>query len=143
MTPPQSGRSPPLSGEGWTPPTIALLAPNRKKHATRTVERHHTPWSIPKHNPPENDVPPFRHDDQGIPRKWWHCGMAVLDTPWPLLHVISTHYHTPTGASAADQQAWLSPWIHTVPPVHPGHVAWSRTSAAEWTFTSERAAQKA
>ena len=35
------------SAEGPTPPTILLLAPNRHKHATRTVQRHHTPWSIP------------------------------------------------------------------------------------------------
>ena len=62
----------------------------------------------------------------------------ALDTPWPLLHLISTHYHTPTTAATADQQAWLSPWFHTVPPGHPAHVAWTRTLAAEWTFTSER-----
>ena len=36
------------SAEGWTPPTILLLAPNGHKHATRTVQRHHAPWSIPK-----------------------------------------------------------------------------------------------
>ena len=46
------------SAEGWTPPTILLLAPNGHKHATRTVQRHHAPWSIPKHNAPETDVPP-------------------------------------------------------------------------------------
>ena len=35
------------SAEDWTPPTILLLAPNGHKHATRTVQRHHAPWSIP------------------------------------------------------------------------------------------------
>ena len=99
------------SAEGWTPPTILLLAPNSHKHATRTVQRHHAPWSIPKHNAPETDVPPVRHSDQGIPRTCWHCGPAALDTPWPLLHLISTHYHTPTAAATADQQAWLPPWL--------------------------------
>ena len=93
------------SAEGWTPPTILLLAPNGQKHATRTVQRHHAPWSIPKHNAPETDVPPVRHSDQGIPRTCWHCGPAALDTPWPLLHLISTHYRTPTAAATADQQA--------------------------------------
>ena len=90
------------SAEGWTPPTILLLAPNGHRHATRTVQRHHAPWSIPKHNAPETDVPPIRHSDQGILRTCWHCGPAVLDTPWPLLHLISTHYHTPTAAATAD-----------------------------------------
>ena len=98
------------SGEGWAPPTILLLASNGHKHATRTVQRHRTPWSIPKHNAPETDVPPVRHDDPGTPRMCWHCGPAALDTTWPLLHLISTHYHTPTAATTADQQAWLSPW---------------------------------
>ena len=51
------------SAEGWTPPTILLLAPNGHKHATRTVQRHHAPWSIPKHNAPETDVPLVRHSD--------------------------------------------------------------------------------
>ena len=127
------------SAEGWTPPTILLLAPNGHKHATRTVQRHHAPWSIPKHNATETDVPPVRHSDQGIPRTCWHCGPAALDTPWPLLHLISTHYHTPTAAATADQQAWLSPWFHMVPPDHPAHVAWTRTPTATWTFTNERA----
>ena len=127
------------SPEGWTPPTILLLAPNGHKHATRTVQRHHAPWSIPKHNAPETDVPPVRHSDQGIPRTCWHCGPAALDTPWPLLHLISTHYHTPTAAATADQQAWLSRWFHTVPPDHLAHVAWTRTPTATWTFTNERA----
>ena len=127
------------SAEGWTPPTMLLLARNGQKHATRTVQRHHAPWSIPKHNAPETDVPPVRHSDQGIPRTCWHCGPAALDTPWPLLHLISTHYHCPTAAATADQQAWLSPWFHTVPPDHPGHVAWTRTPTATWTFTNERA----
>ena len=127
------------SAEGWTPPTILLLAPNGHKHVTRTVQRHHAPWSIPKHNAPETDVPPVRHSDQGIPRTCWHCGPAALDTPWPLLHLISTHYHTPTAAATADQQAWLSPWFHTVPPDHPAHVAWTRTPTATWTFTNEQA----
>ena len=75
----------------------------------RTVQRHHAPCSIPKHNAPETDVPPVRHSDQGIPRTCWHCGPAALDTPWPLLHLIFTHYHSPTAAATADQQAWLSP----------------------------------
>ena len=127
------------SAEGRTPPTILLLPPNSHKHATRTVERHHTPWSIPKHNAPETDVPPVRHSDQGIPRTCWHCGLAALDTPWPLLHLISTHYHTPTAAVTADQQAWLSAWFHTVPPDHPAHVAWTRTPTATWTVTNQRA----
>ena len=35
------------SAEGRTPPTILLLAPNGHKHATRTVQQHHAPWSIP------------------------------------------------------------------------------------------------
>ena len=69
------------SAEGWTPPIILLLAPNSHKHATRTVQRHRTPWSIPKHNAPETDVPPVRHSDQGIPRTCWHCGPPGLDTP--------------------------------------------------------------
>ena len=127
------------SAEGRTPPTILLLAPNSHKHATRTVQRHHTPCSIRKHNAPETDVPPVRHSDQGIPRTYWHCGPAALDTPWPLLHLISTHYHTPTAAATADQQAWVSPWFHTVPADHPAHVAWTRTPTATWTFTNERA----
>ena len=128
-----------LSGEGRTPPTIMLLAPNGHEHATRTVQRHHSPRSIPKHNAPETDVPPVRHDDQGIPRTCWHCGLAALGTPWPLLHLISTHYHTPTAATRAEQQPWLSPWFHRVPRGHPAHVACSRTPTAEWTFTSEQA----
>ena len=127
------------SAEGWAPPTILLLAPNSHKHATSTVQRHHTPWSIPKHNAPQTDVPPVRHSDQGIPRTCWHCGPAALDTQWPLLHLISTHYHTPTAAATAYQQAWLSPWFHTVPPDHPAHVAWTRTPTATSTFTNERA----
>ena len=81
---------PTTSAEGWTPPTILLLAPNSHKHATHTVQRHHAPWSIPKHNPPETDVPPVRHSDQVIPRTCWHCGPAALDTPWPVLHLISS-----------------------------------------------------
>ena len=84
------------SGEGWTPPTILLLAPNRHKHATRTVQRQHTPWSIPKHKAP------VRHDDQGIPHSCWRCGPAALNTPWLLLHLISTSYHTSTAATTAD-----------------------------------------
>ena len=112
------------SAEGWTPPTILLLAPNSHKHATRTVQRHHSPWSIPKHNAPETDVPPVTHSDQGIPRTCC-CGPAALDTPWPLLHLIPTHYHTPTVTATADQQVWPSPWFHTVPPDHPAHVAWT------------------
>ena len=72
----------------------------------------------------------FRHGDQGTPRTCWHCGPAAVDTPWPLLHLISTHYHTPTAAATADQQAWLSPWFHTVPPDHPAHVASTRTPTA-------------
>ena len=127
------------SAEGWTPPAILLLAPNGHKHATRTVQRNHAPRSIPKHNAPETDVPPVRHSDQGIPRTCWHCGPAAFDTPWPLLPLISTHYRTPTAAATADQQAWLSPCFHTVPPDHPAHVAWTRTPTATWTFTNERA----
>ena len=141
-TPNNSGTTqedPTRSAEGWTPPTILLLAPNGHKHATRTVQRHRAPWSIPKQNATETDVPPVRHSDQGIPRTCWHCGPAALDTPWPLLHLISTHYHTPTAAATADQEAWLSPWFHTVPPDHPAHVAWTRTPTATWTFTNERA----
>ena len=87
--------------------------------------------------PPTILVPPIRHDDQGIPRTCWHCGPAALDTPSSPLHLISTHYHTPIAATSGDQQAWLSPWFHTVPPGHPAHVARSRTPTAEWTFTSE------
>ena len=121
------------SAESGTPPTILLLAPNGHKHATRTVQRHHAPWSIPKHNAPETDVSPVRHSDQDIPRTCWHCGPAALDTPWPLLHLISTHYRTPNAAVTADQQAWLSPWFHTVAPDHPAHVAWTRTPTATWT----------
>ena len=93
---------PTLSAEGWTPPTMLLLAPNGQKHAACTVQRHHAPWSIPKHNAPETDVPPVRPSDQGIPRTCWHCGPAALDTPWPLPHLISTHYHTLTAATTAD-----------------------------------------
>ena len=40
---------PTSSAEGWTPPTILLLAPNGHKQATRTVQRHHAPSSITKH----------------------------------------------------------------------------------------------
>ena len=40
------------SAEGGTPPTILLLAPNSHKHATRTVERHHAPWSVPNTHRP-------------------------------------------------------------------------------------------
>ena len=130
---------PTLSAEGWTPTTILLLAPNSHKHATRTVQRQHAPWSIPKHNAPETDVPPVRHSDQGIPRTCWHCGPAALKPAWALLHLISTHYHTPTATTTADQQAWLSHWFHTVPPDQPAHVAWTRTLTATWTFTNERA----
>ena len=75
-TPNDSGtkqEEPTLSAEGGTPPTILLLAPNGHKHATRTVQRHHAPWSIPKHNAAETDVPPVRHNDQGIPRTCCHC----------------------------------------------------------------------
>ena len=97
------------------------------------------PLVHPKPNAPETDVPPVRHSDQKIPRTCWHCGPAALDTPWPLLHLISTHYHTPTAAATADQQAWLSPWFQTVPPDQPAHVAWTRTPTATWTFTNERA----
>ena len=125
------------SAEGWTPPIIPLLAPNGHKHATRTIKRHHAPWSIPKHNAPETDVPPVRHNDQGIPHTCCNCGPAVLDTPRPLLHYISTHYHTPFAAATTNQQAWLSPWFHKVPPGHPAHIAWTRTPTAAWTFTSE------
>ena len=84
-------------------------------------------------------MPPVKHNDSGIPCTSWHCGPAALDTPWPLLHLISTQYHTSTAAATADQQAWLSPWFRTVPPGHPAHVAWTRTPTAAWTFTSERA----
>ena len=133
----QEERSP--SAESWTPPTILLLAPNGHKHATRTVQRHHAPWSILKHNAPETDVPPVRHSDQGIPRTCWHCGPAALDTLWPLLHLISTHYHNPNAAATANQQAWLSAWFHTVPPDHPAHVVWTRTPTVTWTFTNGRA----
>ena len=140
---PNNGRTtqeePTRSAEGWTPATILLLAPNGHKHATRTVQRHHAPWSIPKHNAPETNVPPVRHSDQGIPRTCWHCGPAALDTPLPLLHLISTNYNTPVAAGTADQQAWLFPWLHTVPPDHPAHVARTRTPTATWTFTEERA----
>ena len=59
--------------------------------------------------------------------------------PWPLLHPISTHYHTPTAAATADQHAWLSPWLHTLPPDHPAHVPLTQTPTATWTFTNERA----
>ena len=127
------------SAEGWAPPTILLLGPNSHKHATRTVQRHHTPCSIPKHNAPETDVPLVTHSDQGIPRTCWHCGREALYTPWLLLHLISTHYHSPIAAATADQQAWLSPWLHKVTPDHPAHVAWTRTPTATWTFTNERA----
>ena len=118
------------SAEGSTPPTILLLAPDGHKHATHTVQRHHAPWSVPKHNTPETDVPPVRHNDQGIPGTCWHCRLEALDTPWLLLHLISVHYHTPTAAATADQQAWLSPWFHTVPPGHLAHVGWTQTHAA-------------
>ena len=129
---------PTLSAEGWTPLTVLLLAPKGDRHATPSIQGHHVPWSIPKHNAPETDVPPVRHNDQGIPRTCWHCGPAAFDTPWPLLHLISTNYHTPTAAATTDQQAWLSPWFHTVSPGHAAHVAWTRTPTAAWTFTSER-----
>ena len=69
------------SAECGTPPTILLLAPNSHKHATRTVQGHHIPWSVPKHNAPETDVRPVGHNDQGIPRTCWHCRPAALDTP--------------------------------------------------------------
>ena len=127
------------SAEGWTPPTILLLTPNIHKHAPRTVQQHHAPWTIPKHNAPETDVPPVRHSDQGLRRTCWHCCPAAFDTPWPMLHLISTHYHTPTAATTADQQAWLPPRFHTVPQDYPAHVAWTRTPTATWTFTNERA----
>ena len=57
----------------------------------------------------------------------------------PLLHLISTHYHSPTAAATADQQAWSCPWFRTVPPDHLAHVAWTRTPTATWTFTNKRA----
>ena len=132
-------QEPTSSTEGSTPPTILLLAPNGHQHATRTVQRHYTPWSIPKHNAPKTDVPPVRHDDPGIPHTCWHCSPAALNTPWPLISLISTHYHTPIAAATADKQAWLTPWFHTVPPGHPAHVAWTGKPAAAWTFTSEKA----
>ena len=127
------------SGEGWAPPTILPLAPNRHKQATRTIQRHHTPWLIPKHNAPETDVPPVRDDDQGAPHTCWHCRPTALDTPWPLLHLTSTHYDIPTATATAEQQAWLSPLFHTVPQGHPAHVAWRQTPTAECTFTSKQA----
>ena len=127
------------SAKGWTPFTILPLAPNSHKHATRTVQRYHAPWCMLKHNAPETDVRPVRQSEQGIPRTCWHCGPAALDSPWPLLHLISTHYHTPIAAATADQQAWLSPWFHAVPRDHPAHVAWTRTPTPTWTFTNERA----
>ena len=68
----------------------------------------------------------------------WHCGLEALNTPWPLLHLIPTHYHTAI-ATTADQQAWLCPWFHTVPPGDQAHVACSQPPTAEWTFTIERA----
>ena len=80
-----------------------------------------------------------RHVDQGTLLTSWHCGPAALDTPWPLLHLSSAHYHTPTTATTADQRVWLSPLSQTVPPGHPEHVARSQTPTAEWSFTSERA----
>ena len=84
-------------------------------------------------------MPPVRHNDQGISRTCWHCGPAAPNTPWPLLQLISTHYHISTAAVTAAQQAWLSAWFHTVLPGHPAHVAWTRMPAAAWAFTSERA----
>ena len=90
------------SAEGWTPPTILLLAPNGHEHATRPVQRDHAPWSVPKHNSPYTDVPSVKHNDQGIPRSCWHCGSAALDTRWPLLHLIYTHYRGPIAAATAD-----------------------------------------
>ena len=135
-------KEPTPSAEGWIPPTILLLAPNGHKHATRTVQRHHARWSIPQHNARETDVQPVRHSDQGIPRTCWHCGLAALDTSWLLLQLISTHYHTPTAAATANQQAWHFPWFHTVPPDQPAHVAWTQTPTATWTFRNERADQE-
>ena len=152
-TPPERARSPqrrrheaggahPVSGRLDTTHHHAASA-LRAQRRYRTVRRHHTPCSIPKHNAPERDVPPVRRDDQGIPRMCWQCNPAALDVPWPQLHLISTHYDTPSAAATADQHAGLSPLLHTVSPGHPAHVAWTRTPAAAWTFTSERVDQKA
>ena len=81
-------------------------------------------------------MPPLRHDDQGIPSTCWHCGPAALDTPWPLLHLIPTQYHTPTAATTKDQLPWPCPRFHIVPPGCAARLAWSRTPTAEWTVTS-------
>ena len=87
-------------------------------------------------------MPPVRHDDQGRPRSCRHCGLAALNTPGPLLHLISTNYHTPMAAATADQRTWLSTWFHTVPLGRRAHPAWSQTPTTEWTFTSEWADPK-
>ena len=116
-------------------------ATSTKRPQTRYPHCPATPYPLvhPKQNAPETDVPPVRHSDQGIPRTCWHLGPAALDTPWPLLHLICTHYQTPTAAATADQQAWPSPWFHTVPADHQAHVAWTRTPTATRTFSNERA----
>ena len=124
------------SAEGWAPPNIPLLAPNSHKHATRTVQRHHAPWSIPKHNAPETDVPPVRHSDRA-----YHARAGTAACLPSTLHGPCCTSSPPTtnAAATANQQAWLSPWFHTIPPDHPAHVAWTRTATATWTFTNERA----
>ena len=35
------------------------------KQGTRTIQRHHTPWTIPKRNAPATDVPSVKYNDQG------------------------------------------------------------------------------
>ena len=71
------------SGEGLAPPTILLLAPNGHKHATRTIQRHHTPWSIPQHNAPR----PMCHLSDTMTKAYHaRAGTAVWQPSTPPRH---------------------------------------------------------
>ena len=106
-----------LVAEGWTTPTILLLALNGHKQATRTVQRHHTLCAIPKHNAKEANVAPFKHDDQGAPRTCWYLPHA-LDIPWPLPHLISPQYHTSTAAHHGGPTGVALPLVHPQDALH-------------------------
>ena len=70
-------REPALSDEARAPPTILLLPPDGHKHASRTVQRNHTPWSIPKQRAPETDVPP----SDRMTKAYHACADTVVRRP--------------------------------------------------------------
>ena len=82
---------PTLSGKGWAPASILLLAPNGHKHATRTVQRHHSPWS-----------------------------MYPNTTPWkPMCHLSDTMtkaYRAPAGTAVRRPSTPHGPYCTSSPP---------------------------